>query len=78
MFPVVWHLNYACIMPCGTVWPFRYILDAKEQGGVARFINHSCHPNLYVQPICVDHTDTDMVAIGLFADCDIRPFTELT
>eukprot|EP00878_Enallax_costatus_P034504 GHUV01038261.1.p1 GENE.GHUV01038261.1~~GHUV01038261.1.p1 ORF type:complete len:217 (+),score=52.05 GHUV01038261.1:313-963(+) len=93
MCPAVWHLYqqqplipHAChpcsllVYMCPAVWHlyFRYILDAKEQGGVARFINHSCHPNLYVQPLCAGHTDTDMVLIGLFADCDIRPFTELT
>jgi euchromatic histone-lysine N-methyltransferase len=56
----------------------RYVLCAKEQGGVARFINHSCDPNLYVQPMCIGHTDLDMVAIGLFAMHTITPFTELT
>jgi euchromatic histone-lysine N-methyltransferase len=54
------------------------VLCAKERGGVARFINHSCDPNLYVQPMCIGHTDNDMVAIGLFAAFNIPPFTELT
>eukprot|EP00879_Flechtneria_rotunda_P032588 GHRR01035821.1.p2 GENE.GHRR01035821.1~~GHRR01035821.1.p2 ORF type:complete len:149 (+),score=46.55 GHRR01035821.1:402-848(+) len=57
--------------------PVRYILCARDQGGVARFINHSCNPNLYVQPICVAHTDTDMVAVGLFAAVNIPSFAEL-
>jgi euchromatic histone-lysine N-methyltransferase len=44
---------------------------------VARFINHSCEPNLYVQPILTGHTDTYHVLIGLFAARDIPPFTPL-
>ncbi|WIA11404.1 hypothetical protein OEZ85_011522 [Tetradesmus obliquus] len=63
---------------CNREWSARYVLCAKEQGGVARFINHSCEPNLYVQPLCVGHTDTDMVAIGLFALENIPKFTELS
>jgi hypothetical protein len=55
----------------------RFVVCSKEQGSVARFINHSCKPNLYVQPICGGHTDPDMVAVGLFAWHDIPPFIEL-
>lgn len=56
----------------------RYVLCARDKGGVARFINHSCDPNLYVQPICSGHTNTDMVAIGLCAARNIPPCVELT
>ena len=58
--------------------PSRFAICAKRQGGVARFINHSCAPNLYVQPLCVGHADREMVGIGLFAGMPIPAWTELT
>lgn len=70
-------LRHAPHMPGYCAAACRYVLCAREQGGVARFINHSCEPNLYVQPLCVGHTDMDMVAIGLFALENIPKFTEL-
>jgi hypothetical protein len=56
----------------------RYAICAKHQGGVARFINHSCSPNLYVQPLCVGHADRMMCGIGLFAGQPVPAWTELT
>lgn len=55
----------------------RFVVCSKQQGAVARFINHSCDPSLYVQPMCMGHTNTEMVSIGLFAAKTIPPFTEL-
>ena len=55
----------------------RYVVCARDEGNVARFINHSCDPNLYVQPVLAGHTDTDHVIVGLFAGCDIPAFTPL-
>jgi euchromatic histone-lysine N-methyltransferase len=56
----------------------RHTIDAREVGNVARFINHSCNPNLYVQPVCSGHTDTSRCAIALVADRHIAPWEELT
>jgi hypothetical protein len=37
----------------GHIWCFRlnnrWVIDAGVGGSIARFINHSCHPNCYVQ-----------------------------
>lgn len=56
---------------------YRYVLCARDEGNVARFINHSCDANLYVQPVCSGHTDTDHVDIALVAMRNIPAFTPL-
>lgn len=56
----------------------KYILDAKHEGNVARFINHSCDPNLYVQPVLSHHHDIAQTQVCLFAGHNIAPMTELT
>ena len=53
-------------------------MDGGEIGGMSRYINHSCDPNLYVQPVLCDHADVDMPKICLFAAKNIPPFEELT
>ena len=56
----------------------KFYVDGGEIGGMSRCINHSCDPNLYVQPVLCDHGDTDMPKICLFAAKNIPPFEELT
>ena len=61
-------------MKKGTIWCFqinrRWVRDAAVGGNVARFINHSCHPNCYV------HIVGDIIWIR--AARNIRKGEELT
>ena len=50
-------------------------VDATCVGNVGRFINHSCDPNLFVQPVRVENA---VPHVALFALRDIPVFTELT
>ena len=34
-----------------------YIMDAKEQGNLGKFLNHSCDPNVFAQNVFVDSHD---------------------
>ncbi len=56
----------------------RWIVDAGPCGGVARFVNHSCDPNLFVQPVLSRHHDEDLPYMAFFANSNIPPFTPLT
>jgi euchromatic histone-lysine N-methyltransferase len=56
----------------------QYVIDASKYGGVARFINHSCKPNLFVQCVLYDDCNLDLPHVMLFAAAAIRPFQELT
>ena len=55
-----------------------YVIDAGPYGNVARFINHSCDPNLFVQGVMYDHDDIKRGHIMLFAGENIPAFTELS
>jgi len=50
-------------------------VDATYVGNVGRFINHSCEPNLFVQPVRVENT---VPRVALFALRYIPVYTELT
>lgn len=50
-------------------------VDATYVGNVARFINHSCEPNLFVQPVRVENA---VPRVALFAMQDIPFHAELT
>lgn len=56
----------------------RYVIDCRLKGNVARFINHSCSPNLFVQGVLHDHADLNRAHITLFAGEDIQPKSELS
>lgn len=54
------------------------IMDSSEIGNAARFINHSCSPNVLVQCVLQDHQDIRCLHLMLFAMDNIPPFRELT
>ena len=55
-----------------------FCVDASAVGSVARFINHSCAPNLFVQPVLgAEHASTAQAAVCFFAAECIPPLTEL-
>ncbi|WOL03754.1 histone-lysine N-methyltransferase, H3 lysine-9 specific SUVH4 [Canna indica] len=55
-----------------------YCIDAGSVGNIARFFNHSCQPNLFVQCILSSHHDIKMAKVMLFAADTIPPLQELT
>uniref|UniRef100_A0ACD5V122 Uncharacterized protein n=1 Tax=Avena sativa TaxID=4498 RepID=A0ACD5V122_AVESA len=54
------------------------VISAKRAGNVARFMNHSCSPNVFWQPVLYDHGDEGYPHITFFAIKHIPPMTELT
>lgn len=54
------------------------VISAKRAGNVARFMNHSCSPNVFWQPVLYDHGDEGYPHIAFFAIKHIPPMTELT
>ncbi|KAE9600328.1 putative histone-lysine N-methyltransferase chromatin remodeling SET family [Lupinus albus] len=55
-----------------------FCIDGSSYGNVARFINHSCEPNLFIQCVLSDHTDINLARVMLFASKKIPPRQELT
>ncbi|KAK7313123.1 hypothetical protein VNO77_37553 [Canavalia gladiata] len=55
-----------------------YCIDAGSTGNIARFINHCCEPNLFVQCVLSTHNDLKFAHIMLFAADNIPPLQELT
>eukprot|EP01018_Ginkgo_biloba_P028126 Gb_09467 [translate_table: standard] len=54
-----------------------YVIDATKYGNVARFINHSCSPNLVNYQVLVESMDCQLAHIGLYASRDIAVGEEL-
>ncbi|XP_030644436.1 histone-lysine N-methyltransferase SETDB1-A [Chanos chanos] len=55
-----------------------YIIDAQQEGNIARYLNHSCSPNLFVQSVFVDTHDLRFPWVAFFTSKRIRAGTELT
>ncbi|XP_020288910.1 histone-lysine N-methyltransferase EHMT2 isoform X2 [Pseudomyrmex gracilis] len=54
-----------------------YCIDARRYGNIARFINHSCAPNLLPVRVFVEHQDLHFPRIAFFANRDIDADEEL-
>ncbi|KAI9143069.1 hypothetical protein BKA69DRAFT_1064188 [Paraphysoderma sedebokerense] len=55
-----------------------YTIDAARKGNVARFINHSCDPNLSQYAVFIESNDVQFHRVGFFAKRDIHPGEELS
>jgi histone-lysine N-methyltransferase SUV39H len=54
-----------------------YSIDATHEGNIARFINHSCNPNLSTWPATTCNQDPRMHKLYYFSQRYIRPGEEL-
>jgi len=54
-----------------------YCIDATDVGNVARFINHSCEPNLNVFPVWIDCLDPNLPRLAFFAKKNIQKDEEI-
>jgi SET domain-containing protein len=55
-----------------------FTVDANNKGNVARFLNHSCDPNLQNYQVWIEHQDKRLPRIAFFATRDIADGEELT
>ncbi|KAK7259683.1 hypothetical protein RIF29_25296 [Crotalaria pallida] len=58
--------------------PYPLIISAKNVGNVARFINHSCSPNVFWQPVLYEENNQSFLHVAFFALRHIPPMTEFT
>ena len=58
--------------------PNLFIVDGEHMGGPARFINHSCDPNLRIFTVSLVRGDSRVYELAFFAIDDIEAGTELT
>mmetsp|Transcript_30276 Transcript_30276/g.78320 ORF Transcript_30276/g.78320 Transcript_30276/m.78320 type:complete len:91 (-) Transcript_30276:2492-2764(-) len=61
---------------CNNVDPF--VVDARSYGNVARFISHSCEPNLSLQQVVVEEDEEKYFHLAFFSVREISPQEELT
>ncbi|XP_060857664.1 histone-lysine N-methyltransferase eggless-like [Metopolophium dirhodum] len=54
-----------------------YTLDAKVDGNIGRYFNHSCDPNIFVQNVFIDTHDLRFPWVSYFALSNIPAGTEL-
>ncbi|XP_060050852.1 histone-lysine N-methyltransferase SETDB2 [Erinaceus europaeus] len=55
-----------------------FLLDARKEGNVGRFLNHSCCPNLLVQNVFVETHDRKFPLVAFFTNRYVKARTELT
>lgn len=54
-----------------------HCVDATNTGNLARFINHSCEPNLVVYPVWIDCLDPNLPRLAFFAKRNIQKDEEI-
>ena len=54
------------------------MIDAKLNGNITRFINHSCSPNTFIQHVFTETNNLKYPQIALFTLNTIKNGTELT
>ncbi|CAK9180831.1 unnamed protein product [Ilex paraguariensis] len=58
--------------------PFPLVITAKHNGNVARFMNHSCSPNVFWKPVLCENNMESYLHIAFYAIRHIPPMQELT
>ncbi|CAH9112576.1 unnamed protein product [Cuscuta epithymum] len=58
--------------------PFALVISARSYGNVARFMNHSCSPNVMWQPVVRENNNEAYYHVAFFAISHIPPMQELT
>ncbi|XP_062113854.1 histone-lysine N-methyltransferase, H3 lysine-9 specific SUVH1-like [Humulus lupulus] len=58
--------------------PFPLVISARYSGNVARFMNHSCSPNVIWQPVSRENRSEPDLHVAFYANRHIAPMTELT
>ncbi|KAL3637082.1 hypothetical protein CASFOL_019381 [Castilleja foliolosa] len=58
--------------------PFPLVISAKKNGNVARFMNHSCSPNVFWRPVLRESNNESYLHVAFFAIRHIPPMQELT
>ncbi|KAI9839936.1 MAG: hypothetical protein M1819_000128 [Sarea resinae] len=56
----------------------KYVIDGEVLGGITRFINHSCDPNLRIFAVSYNHADFCIYDLAFFSTEDVPARTELT
>merc|ERR1712013_792980 len=54
-----------------------YVMDAKTTGNIGRYLNHSCHPNVFVQNVFVDTHDLRFPWLAFYTSTFVRAGQEL-
>ncbi|KAI1727317.1 SET domain-containing protein [Ditylenchus destructor] len=55
-----------------------FVVDATRFGNEARFVNHSCSPNMIVEPVDADSCDDRYYRFAFFASRNIKKGEEIT
>ena len=55
-----------------------YVIDGKTKGNVGRFLNHSCHPNCFLQNVFSETHDPRFPVLAFFTLRPVKALEELT